>query len=293
MIGPGERLVIVPAGRRRALLNVIRGARRRLVLSIFRCDDASVLEALAHATARGVRVRAIVTARARASARDLDQVCEWLAAHAIEVRRPAATEKYHAKYLVADGRVAFVTSLNYTAKCFTRTCDFMLVTRDPAVVSGLTALFDADWSAEPPVLTAAQRERLIVGPDHDPRARFGALILEARHRVRLLDTKVTDRATSRVLDDCRQAGITVEIARRRSLRSLRAHGKLLLIDDRVAVIGSLALSPAALDWRRELAVVVRDPRLVAALDAFWRLHLEPAADAARHRATGPFVELAS
>jgi phosphatidylserine/phosphatidylglycerophosphate/cardiolipin synthase-like enzyme len=118
-------------------------------------------------------------------------------------------------------------------------------------------------------------------------------MLEARHCVRLLDTKLTDRAISRVLDDCRQAGITVEIARRRSLRPLRAHGKLLLIDDRAAVVGSLALSPVSLDRRRELALVVRDPRLVATLDAFWRFHLEPGVGAGQHRAPGPFVELAS
>jgi phosphatidylserine/phosphatidylglycerophosphate/cardiolipin synthase-like enzyme len=293
MAGGCERLVIEPSGRRRAVLRVIGAARRRLVLSIFRCDDSRVLRALAGASARGVHVSAIVTARARAAARDLERVCHWLIARGIEVRRPGAGAKYHAKYLVADERVAVVTSLNYTAKCFTRTCDFLLVTRDPAVVSGLTTLFAADWSAEPAVLTAAQRERLIVGPDHDPRARFASLMLEARHCVRLLDTKLTDRAISRVLDDCRQAGLTVEIARRRSLRPLRAHGKLLLIDDRAAVIGSLALSPASLDRRRELALVVRDLRLVATLDAFWRFHLEPTVGAAQHRAPGPFVELAS
>ena len=293
MRGARERIVIAPAGRRRAVLGVIGGARRRLVLSIFRCDDTRVLQALARASDRGVRVSAVVTRRARASARDLDRVCAWLVAHGIDVRRPDARAKYHAKYMVADDRVALVTSLNYTAKCFTRTCDFLLVTRDPAVVSGLTTLFAADWAGEPAVLTAAQRERLIVGPDHAPRARFGALIQEARHRVRLLDTKLTDQVTSRVLDGCRQAGIAVEIARRRSVRPLRAHGKLLLIDDRAAVIGSLALSPAALDRRRELAVIVRDPRLVATLDAFWHAHLEPAAAVTRHAAPAPFAELAS
>ena len=88
-------------------------------------------------------------------------------------------------------------------------------------------------------------------------------------------------------------GVEVEIARRRTLRPLRAHGKLLLIDDRAALVGSLALSPASLDRRRELAVVVRDPRLVAALAAFWRTHCEPACATAGLGAPAPAVELAS
>ena len=276
MAATPEHLVIEPAGRRRAVLGVIRAARRRLVLSIFRCDDALVLQALAGASARGVAVSAIVTARASAAARDLDRVFDWLTAHGIEVRRPVAPAKYHAKYVVADERVGLIASLNYTAKCFARTCDFLLVTRDPAVVSGLTALFDADWASQPASLTAAQRERLIVGPDGDPRARVQGLLHDARQRIRLLDAKLTDPAIRRVLEDRHGAGVEVEIARRRTLRPLRAHGKLLLIDDRAALVGSLALSPASLDRRRELAVVVRDPRLVAALGAFWHSHCDPA-----------------
>jgi len=288
-----EYLVIEPARRRRAVLGVIRFARRRLVLSIFRCDDAPVLQALAGASARGVAVSAIVTARARAATRDLDRVCDWLTARGIEVRRSGAPAKYHAKYVVADERVGLVTSLNYTAKCFTRTCDFLLITRDPAVVSGLTALFDADWAGQPASLTVAQRERLIVGPDGDPRARVQGLLHDARQQIRLLDTKLTDPAIRRALDDRRDAGVEVEIARRRTLRPLRAHGKLLLIDDRAALVGSLALSPTSLDRRRELAIVLRDPRLVAALGAFWHSHCDPA-----HTSTGlgtpaPAAELAS
>ena len=276
MAGPRDRLVVEPAGRRRAVLGIIRAARRRLVLSIFRCDDTRVLQALAGASARGVAVSAIVTTRARAAARDLDRVCAWLTGHGIEVRRSGMHDKYHAKYLVADERLALVASLNFTAKCFARTCDFLLVTRDPAMVSGLTALFAADWADQPPMLTDAQRERLIVGPDGDPRARVQGLLHDARQRIRLLDTKLTDPAIRRVLDERRDAGVDVEIARRRSLRPLRAHGKLLLIDDRAALVGSLALSPASLDRRRELAVVVRDPRLVATLGAFWHAHCQPA-----------------
>jgi phosphatidylserine/phosphatidylglycerophosphate/cardiolipin synthase-like enzyme len=286
-----ERLVIAPAERRPAVLGVIAGARHQLDLSIFRCDDARVLAALADAAARGVRVRAIVTARARA-AHDLDHLCDWLIVHGIEVRRPAAPMKYHAKYMVADDRVALIASLNYTAKCFARTGDFLLVSRDAAVVSGLSALFSADWLARPVSLTDAQRARLIIAPDDNPRARFGSLLSDAEQHVRLFDPKFTDPCMHRVFDCLRDAGVFVTLARPRSLRALRAHGKLLLIDDRTAVFGSLSLSPASLGRRRELAVVVRDPAMLTTLDLFWRSHCEPRRAPRRARA-GAYVELVS
>jgi phosphatidylserine/phosphatidylglycerophosphate/cardiolipin synthase-like enzyme len=73
---------------------------------------------------------------------------------------------------------------------------------------------------------------------------------------------------------------------------LRSHGKLLVIDDSIAVIGSLALSPASLDRRRELALVLRHSGLVATLDRFWEAHCEPRRPTAS-RVSGPFVELVS
>lgn len=268
-----ERLVIAPRLRRRTILAAIRAAREQLVISIFRCDDRVVLQALAAAAGRGVHVRVLMTPRARAAAQDLDALQGWLAGHGIDVRRYAGGMKYHAKFLVADAGLALVTTLNLTARCFARTCDFTIVSRDPALISGLRELFDADWAHRPVSLTDAQRERLIVGPDHRPRERFATLVRQARQQLRILDTKLTDPHLVGLLDERRLAGVAVERARRRDVRPLRRHGKLLIVDADAAVIGSFALSAGALERRRELAVITRDARLVGALDAFWRGHV--------------------
>ena len=41
--------------------------------------------------------------------------------------------------------------------------------------------------------------------------------------------------------------------------ALKSHGKIMPIDDERAVIGSLALTPLSLDFRREVAIEVTDP----------------------------------
>ena len=273
MSAPSERIVIEPRLRRRTIVAAIRAARERLAISMFRCDDRVVLQALAAAAARGVHVRVLMTPRARAGAEELDTLHAWLAGRGIDVHRSEGGMKYHAKYLVADAGLALVTTLNLTARCFARTCDFTLVSRDPALVAGLRELFEADWSHRPVRLTDAQRDRLIVGPDHQPRERFATLLRHARRQVRILDAKLTDPYLVGLLEERRYAGITVARARRRDVRPLRRHGKLLIVDGDAAVIGSLALSAGALERRRELAVITRDARLVATLDAFWRTHV--------------------
>jgi phosphatidylserine/phosphatidylglycerophosphate/cardiolipin synthase-like enzyme len=268
-----ERLVIDPRSRRRAVLAAIRAARTRLVLSIFRSDDRAVWQGLADAARRGVHVRVLMTPRARAAGKALDALQAWLTAHGIEVRRYAGGMKYHAKYLVADGRRALVTTANLTARCFDCTCDFTLVTRDTTLTTGLCELFDADWHPRPARLTAAQRARLVVGPDHAPRERFAAIVNEARDRLRILDSRLDDPWLVETIEARRLAGVTVERARRRDVQPLRRHGKLLIVDQAMAVLGSSPLSLHALDGRRELSVVIRDPRLIAELDVFWRTHV--------------------
>src|SRR5262245_11075043 len=117
-----DRVFIEPAARRQAMLDMIAASRERLVLSLFRCNDFAILDALAAALERGVKVEAIVTKRAKGGKKRLKKLWETLEAMGAVVHRYGdPVVKYHAKYVVADGKTALVATLNPTKKCFTRT----------------------------------------------------------------------------------------------------------------------------------------------------------------------------
>ena len=285
---PADRVIVEPAERLPAILTVIDSAAERLDLSVFRCDEDAVLEALERAVRRGVRVRALMTGRAKGSKAQLKQLRRMLEALGVDVRKYAdIVVRYHAKYIVADNGPAIVASLNFTRKCFGPTCDFMLVSSDPDLVAALRSVFDADWHGTAFRSVDGQAARLIVGPEH-ARARFAALISQAAHRIRLIDPKISDPAMKLLLRNREAQGIRVDIRGRSGLGPLTAHGKLLMIDDAAAAIGSISLSTLALEFRRELAVVVRDPAALATLNRFWESL--PAVDAAG-LSTGIPVEL--
>jgi hypothetical protein len=67
-----------------------------------------------------------------------------------------------------------------------------------------------------------------------------------------------------------EQGVNVEIRGPRDVGALMPHGKLLMIDDGTAVIGSISLATLALEFRRELAVIIHDVRVLDALDGFWK-----------------------
>ena len=152
------------------------------MLSLFRCDDFSVLDALAAALERGCEVEAMLTKRAKGGKKRLKKL--WGALEemgAVVTRYADPVVKYHAKYLVADGTTAIITTLNPTRKCFTRTWDAVLITQDPSVVKGLLTLFRADAAGMPLPSRRPIGRRLIVGPERS-RAEIRALIASAKQQ---------------------------------------------------------------------------------------------------------------
>ena len=258
--GPRDEVVTAPGERREVVLRAIRQARERLVLSLFRCNDKSVFEELKQARERGVSVDVLVTSRSGGSKRRLRKL--WRALEATGVAIHAHSDpvvKYHAKYLVADDGPALVASLNFTRKCFSKTIDAIVITHDPEVVRGLRDLIAADCSASP--ISDELSPRLIVGPER-ARRQFTEIIERAQSSILLIDKKVSDPAITALLHQRRKAGLRVDVYDGKRLCDLRSHGKVMLVDDALAVIGGLSLNPMSLDFRREVALVVTEPSAV-------------------------------
>ena len=232
-----EKLILDPAERKAELLGVIGSAKRHLVLSLFRCDEFSVLDALASALERGCEVDAILTKRAKGGKKRLKKL--WGALEemgAVVTRYADPVVKYHAKYLVADESTAIITTLNPTRKCFTRTWDAVLTTRDPSVVKGLLTLFRADAAGVPLPSRRPISRRLIVGPERS-RAEIRALILSAKHSIRILDHKLSDPDLVALLKERRHDGITVSVLGRHPMGAYEPHGKMMIIDESRAILG--------------------------------------------------------
>ena len=258
---PPDRVITSPGDRREAVLDVIRHARTRIGLSLFRCNDKEIFAELRRAVARGVAVEVLVTSRAKGGKKKLRKL--WSALEATGAAIHPYTDsvvKYHAKYLVADEGPALVSSLNFTRKCFNKTCDAILITHDPDVVAGLRDVMAADCEGRPVPETVSPR--LIIGPER-ARRQMTALLEQARSSIRLIDAKLTDPAMVALLNARRAAGVTVEIFGAKRYAGLASHGKIMIVDGRTAVVGGLALAALSLDFRREVAVIVEEPAAVA------------------------------
>ena len=251
------------------MLNVINGARRRLVLSLFRCNDYGILDALAAALDRGVAVEAILTKRAKGGKKPLKKLWEALEEMGALVHWYGdPVVKYHAKYLVADGAVALIATLNPTNKCFTRTFDFVYTSKDESLVRSVSTLFALDAAGERVTPRHRLSDRLIIGPEGS-RLRMRQLIAGARNSIRVLDHKFSDPDLVALLRERRQQGVDVTVVGRRPVGGYKPHGKLLVIDDARLVLGSMAMSALSLDFRREVSVIVEDAAIVREVSVYY------------------------
>lgn len=256
-----DAIVTAPGDRREVVVTAIRQARERLALSLYRCNDRAIFDALKQARARGVQVDVLVTSRSGGGKKRLRKLWQALEDTGVSLHAHAdPVVKYHAKYLVADDGPALVASLNFTRKCFAKTIDAIVVTHDPDVVSGLRSLLTADCGHEP--MPEPLSPRLIVGPER-ARRQFTSIIAQASSSVRMIDRKASDPALMALLQTRSSEGVRVELYDAKRLCGLRSHGKIMLVDDRLAVIGGLSLNPMSLDFRREVALTVTEPAAVA------------------------------
>jgi phosphatidylserine/phosphatidylglycerophosphate/cardiolipin synthase-like enzyme len=265
-----DKLILRPAERRQSIIEFMRSAERELSLSMFRCDDFGIIDEVAAAVQRGVRVRVLITQRARGWRERLKELTALLRSLGAEIRPyENPLMKYHAKYVIADDAQAIVTSLNFTRKCFVDTCDFIVFTHDPNVVSGLKQLFENDFHT-PSLRLPPITERLIVGPDHS-RERLTDILSMAQTSIRIMDHRLTDPVILDLLAAKQRQGVTVKVLGSGPLGGLISHGRMALIDEKAGIIGSIHLSPPSLDMRREVAILIEESTVVTELYDYFEI----------------------
>jgi cardiolipin synthase len=195
----------------------------------------------------------------------------------------------HEKSMVVDETTAFVKSLNWTTMNLTKTRDYAVVTRRTADVAEIVECFEADWHRR--AFDPRQGGHMIwcPGPGRDRICRF---IDEARHQLFVQNERFQDMVIIECLVRAVRRGVKVHVMARpphtlkrdklvegvgglrimddvgikiHKLKQLRLHGKMLLADGVVAIVGSINFAAGSLDERRELAIEVRDDNVVERL----------------------------
>ena len=293
---PTRTLIVQPEDTVLPVLGLVGLAARSIVVKQFTLDEPRIVQALLDAHRRGVSVKVMLNPHRSSGDRANDATYATLEQAGVPVlwTNPAFAVT-HEKSMVIDGERALIATFNFSAKYFTQTRDYGVVTTEPAQVAQIASGFEADWTRahfapddgaglvwstsnsrrlmarfidgahkslevqHPKFVDATVLDRLV---DAHARGVHVKVLCGGKHGIS--DTDILDTFSSlRILD---RLGVKVHRQKHPKL-----HAKLLVADGKRAFIGSMNIDRSAFDLRRELGLVVDDPAIIERLiDQFGR-----------------------
>lgn len=141
------QLVVSPVNARQRLLALINAARSTLFVEDEEMYDSQSESALISAAQRGVQVDVILPQPSGSAGSDGD--VSRLMQGGVHVRYISVVYM-HAKMMVADGKLGFVGSENFSANSLDDNRELGILIADPAAIATLSQTFQQDWTSAQP-----------------------------------------------------------------------------------------------------------------------------------------------
>jgi cardiolipin synthase len=283
-------LIVLPDDSAEPILEAIANAKESIRIKMFLFSDPSLLQAVIAAQHRGVDVRIMLNPARRNGEKENDDSRKTLIDAGVNViDSNPHFDLTHEKSMVIDDTTAFVQSLNWETKNLTVTRDYAIATTHKHEVDEIAQCFDADWNRA--TFDTGDRSHLIwcIG---NGRQRIGQVIDNSKHSLWLQNERYQDPVMIEHLVRAHTRGIMIRIMARppnklkkgkleegvsglrtlqdigvkvHTLRHIKLHAKLIMADDKIAIVGSINLAPGSFDSRRELAIEVDDEHITKRL----------------------------
>jgi cardiolipin synthase len=263
------KLIVQPEDGVKPLIDGIDRAKKSVEIAIFRFDRKEVERALENGVRRGVFVHALIADTNRSGERNLRKLEMRLLAKGMTVARTSNDlVRYHGKMMIIDRRELFVLAFNFTRLDIDHSRSFGIVTRNRQLVQEAIKLFESDTKRQPYV---PRHNKFLVSP-LNAREQLSKFLRGARQELLIYDSKISDMAMIRILEQRAKAGVSIKIVGHVGTRSsllptvklanIRLHTRTIIRDRKQVFIGSQSLRELELDARREVGVILRDARVV-------------------------------
>ncbi len=292
--GPFYQLFVEPEDGRAPVLSAFADAQKTLRVVMYLITDPDIIQALKDTAARGVDVRLLLELNPYGGSSQNALIARELKQAGITVRWDPRTIRYlHQKTIIVDEAYALVMTGNFTTSAFTANREYIVRTDRPEDVAEIIATFEADWARQPVehanprlawspenarefllrLIDEAQETLDIEHQNMQDEEVVDHLVAAARRGVRIRHITTPNYPLEEDTDEpgrerLRQAGAQV-----RYLDDPYVHAKVILVDGRAALVGSINLTSNSLDFNRELSILIDEPapvqRLAQQFEADW------------------------
>ncbi|HEV2576028.1 MAG TPA: phospholipase D-like domain-containing protein [Acidobacteriaceae bacterium] len=273
------KLYVQPDAGLEPLLSAIRRAKKCIQILIFRLDRPEIEKALVEAVERGVTVQALVAYTNRGGDKVLRRFEMRALERGITVTRTADDlVRYHGKMMIVDGKELLLLAFNFTHLDITLSRSFAISTSNKGLVQEAVRLFDCDAKRTP--YTAGNKD-FVVSPVN-AREQLTAFIRGAKKQLLMYEMKISDNEFVTLLNEKISQGVDVRVIGSTSNKGstipgrklpMRLHARAIMRDGKSVFLGSQSLRKLELEARREIGVIVHDPKIakqmISTFDSDW------------------------
>jgi phosphatidylserine/phosphatidylglycerophosphate/cardiolipin synthase-like enzyme len=283
-------LIVLPDDSAQPIVDALNGAKASLRIRMSLASDPTLHDAVLAARRRGVVVRVMLNPAKRKE--EAASAATRLALEAVGVEVIEANPKFavtRQRSLIVDEALGIIEAIDWEATTLPKTRDYALATRHRHEVEEMLAGFDAEWHKKP--FAPSSSSPLVWCPDNG-RVRIAQFIETAKHTLFVQNERYPDSVIIERLVRAARRGVAVHVLARapgkgtlaeivegvgglriladvgikvHTMKGLKLRGKMLLADDRRAIVGSINLVPGTFDARRELAIETDEPPVVKRL----------------------------
>lgn len=269
---------VQPSDNGLAVLNAIKGAKTSVHMTMYLLTDNDVINALTALKAAGKEVKVILNKTFPDASTSNASAFTKLQQGGVDVRYgPAGFTFTHAKTIIIDQQKLLVMTMNMTNTSASTNREYIATVTDADDVAEAETIFQADFDNKAFTATG----KLLVSPRNsvqvDARDRLVALIDTAKASVDLAGESLSDAAIVDALIAAKNAGLAVRVVIGdqagsptqqdavaklkqagvpiKSLSTPDMHAKAIVVDGKLAYVGSQNFTANSLNNNREIGVV--------------------------------------
>jgi phosphatidylserine/phosphatidylglycerophosphate/cardiolipin synthase-like enzyme len=283
----GVQVFVEPDDGEQVITNAIRNAQKSIWLEIYILSDRNVIRTLEEASNRGLDVRVMLEPRPFGGGTSPSKTVDILAAAGIKAQfTNPSFSLTHEKGMIIDGTTAYIMTSNFSRSALGgssgssgyRNREYGIIDTNTQDVQATADIFIADWNHSTPQF---YDPNLVVSPINS-RNDFTTLINSAHSTLLIEAEEMNDSNIEQALANVAQHGVQVEVilpsassssgdsnsqgivtvkqagVQVREDPQLYMHAKIIVVDSRVAFVGSENISTQSLDQNRELGIIVSD-----------------------------------
>lgn len=263
-----------------AVLNAIKGAKKSVHMTMYLLTSNEMIDALVNQKKAGRDVKVVLNQTFPPNGGSNADSYATLKSNGVDVVwAPSAYQFTHAKTILIDGEKLIAMTMNLTYTSPTTNREYIATDTDPQDVADAEKIFDADFRNVNLYLPST---KLVVSPNNatgvDARTRLKALIDSAKTSLDVEAQSLSDETLVQAIIAAKNASVDVKVVLDadtlhttgqeealakllaakvpvRGLKNPDIHAKAIVADGVRAFVGSMNLTPTALNANREVGII--------------------------------------